>query len=159
MPHLKSFEEQKEFLDGLYEPSVVKQNLKESNGGYIWSVLELVKDDVAYKDISMLYDYYMENGSELIVKAITEYAYAHKLHDALAVFPLTEDDVTGLVDQAVSNIMFYDRKGDEEINIERIEAHFSNNPDAIDVMVAKFRQSLEESVNGLSKPEDLDDES
>jgi hypothetical protein len=151
MAEMKSFEEMKEFIDGLYEPSVVKQNLKKSNGGYIWSVLELVKDEVAYKDISMLYDYYMENGSELIVKAITEYAYAHKLHDLLQGYDLSDEDLTGLADQAVSELLFYNRKGDDDINVERMEAFFRKNPNGVDIMVEKFRKSLEESV----KREDL----
>lgn len=151
MAEMKSFEEMKEFIDGLYEPSVVKHNLKKSNSGYIWSVLQLVKDDVAYKDISMLYDYYMENGSELVVKAITEYAYAHKLHDLLQGFDLTDEDLTGLADQAVAELMFYNRKGDDDINVERMEAFFRKNPNGIDIMVEKFRKSLEESV----KREDL----
>lgn len=151
MADMMSFEEMKEFIDGLYEPSVVKQNLKKSNGGYIWSVLELVKDDAAYKDISMLYGYYMENGSELVVKAITEYAYAHKLHDLLQGFDLTDEDLTGLADQAVAELLFYNRKGDDEINVKRMEDFFRKNPNGVDIMVEKFRKSLEESV----KREDL----
>lgn len=151
MAEMKSFEEMKEFIDGLYEPSVVKQNLKNSNGSYIWSVLELVKDSAAYQDISMLYDYYRENGSELVVRAITEYAYAHKLHDHLQGYDLTDDELTGLADQAVAELMFYNRKGDDDINVERMEAFFRKNPNGIDIMVEKFRKSLEESV----KREDL----
>lgn len=141
----KSFEEIKEFLDGLYDTTLIKRNLKKQGDSFIQEVLALVTEEKAQQDITMLYSYYVENGSELVIRAINEYAHAHKLHDALAVFPLNDDDVTNLVDQAVSNILFYDRKGDEEINVERIEAHFRNNPDAIDVMVAKFRKSLEDS--------------
>jgi hypothetical protein len=63
--------------------------------------------------------------------------------------------MTALAEQAVSNILFYDRKGDEEINVERIESHFRNTPDAIDVLVAKFRQALEESsVNNADAEDD-----
>lgn len=122
MADMMSYEEMKEFIDGLYEPSVVKHNLKNSNGSYIWSVMDVVKEEDARKDIHMLYGYYMENGSELIVRAITEYAYAHKLHDLLQGFDLTDEDLTGLADQAVAELMFYNRKGDDEINVERIEA-------------------------------------
>lgn len=146
MADMMSFEEMKEFIDGLYEPSVVKHNLKNSNGGYIMSVLDLVKEDVARKDIHMLYGYYMENGSELVVKAITEYAYAHKLHDLLQGFDLTDEDLTGLADQAVAELLFYNRKGDDEINVDRMEDFFRKNPNGVDIMVEKFRKSLEESV-------------
>lgn len=146
MADMMSYEEMKEFIDGLYEPSVVKHNLKNSNGSYIWSVMDVVKEEDARKDIHMLYGYYMENGSELIVRAITEYAYAHKLHDLLQGFDLTDEDLTGLADQAVAELMFYNRKGDDEINVERIEAFFRKNPNGVDIMVEKFRKSLEESV-------------
>jgi hypothetical protein len=154
----KNFEDLKEFLDSLYDTTLIKRNLKKNGESFIQEVLALVTSEKDKSEISMLYSYYVENGSELVIRSINEFAHSHKLHDALAVFPLTDDDVTGLVDQAVSNILFYDRKGDEEINIERIEAHFKNNPDAIDVMVAKFRQSLVESLNNESEPEALDDE-
>jgi len=146
MADMMSYEEMKEFIDGLYEPSVVKHNLKNSNGSYIWSVMDVVKEEDARKDIHMLYGYYMENGSELIVRAITEYAYAHKLHDLLQGFDLTDEDLTGLAYQAVAELMFYNRKGDDEINVERIEAFFRKNPNGVDIMVEKFRKSLEESV-------------
>lgn len=154
----KNFEDLKEFLDGLYDTTFIKRNLKKDGESFIQEVLALVTSEKDKSEISMLYSYYVENGSELVIRSINEFAHSHKLHDALAVFPLTDDDVTGLVDQAVSNILFYDRKGDEEINMERIEAHFKNNPDAIDVMVAKFRQSLVESLNNESELEALDDE-
>lgn len=153
----KNFEDLKDFLDGLYDTTIIKRNLKKDGESFIQEVLALVTSEKDKSEISMLYSYYVENGSELVIRAINEFAHSHKLHDALAVFPLTEDDVTGLVDQAVSNILFYDRKGDDEINMERIEAHFKNNPDAIDVMVAKFRQSLEESLNDKSELDALDD--
>lgn len=155
----KSFEDLKEFLDGLYDTTLIKRNLKKYGDAFIQEVLALVTSEKDKSEISMLYSYYVENGSELVIRSINEFAHSNKLHDALAVFPLTDDDITGLVDQAVSNILFYDRKGDEEINMERIEAHFKNNPDAIDVMVAKFRQSLEESLNDKSELEALNDES
>lgn len=151
MADMMSYEEMKEFIDGLYEPSVIKHNLKNSNGSYIWTVMDIVKEEDARKDIHMLYGYYMENGSELIVKAITEYAYAHKLHDLLQGFDLTDDDLTGLADQAVAELMFYNRKGDDEINVKRMEDFFRKNPNGVDIMVEKFRKSLEESV----KREDL----
>ena len=154
----KNFEDLKEFLDSLYDTTLIKRNLKKDGESFIQEVLALVTSEKDKSEISMLYSYYVENGSELVIRSINEFAHSHKLHDALAVFPLTDDDVTGLVDQAVSNILFYDRKGDEEINMERIEAHFKNNPDAIDVMVAKFRQSLVESLNNESELEALDDE-
>lgn len=154
----KNFEDLKEFLDSLYDTTLIKRNLKKNGESFIQEVLALVTSEKDKSEISMLYSYYVENGSELVIRSINEFAHSHKLHDALAVFPLTDDDVTGLVDQAVSNILFYDRKGDEEINMERIEAHFKNNPDAIDVMVAKFRQSLVESLNNESELEALDDE-
>lgn len=154
----KNFEDLKEFLDGLYDTTFIKRNLKKDGESFIQEVLALVTSEKDKSEISMLYSYYVENGSELVIRSINEFAHSHKLHDALAVFPLTDDDVTGLVDQAVSNILFYDRKGDEEINMERIEAHFKNNPDAIGVMVAKFRQSLVESLNNESELEALDDE-
>lgn len=154
----KNFEDLKEFLDGLYDTTFIKRNLKKDGESFIQEVLALVTSEKDKSEISMLYSYYVENGSELVIRSINEFAHSHKLHDALAVFPLTDDDVTGLVDQAVSNILFYDRKGDEEINMERIEAHFKNNPDAIDVMVAKFRQSLVESLNNESELAALDDE-
>lgn len=154
----KNFEDLKEFLDGLYDTTFIKRNLKKDGESFIQEVLALVTSEKDKSEISMLYSYYVENGSELVIRSINEFAHSHKLHDALAVFPLTDDDVTGLVDQAVSNILFYDRKDDEEINMERIEAHFKNNPDAIDVMVAKFRQSLVESLNNESELEALDDE-
>lgn len=157
----KNFEDLKEFLDGLYDTTFIKRNLKKDGESFIQEVLALVTSEKDKSEISMLYSYYVENGSELVIRSINEFAHSHKLHDALAVFPLTDDDVTGLVDQAVSNILFYDRKGDEEINMERIEDHFKNNPDAIDaidVMVAKFRQSLVESLNNESELEALDDE-
>ena len=154
----KNFEDLKEFLDGLYDTTFINRNLKKDGESFIQEVLALVTSEKDKSEISMLYSYYVENGSELVIRSINEFAHSHKLHDALAVFPLTDDDVTGLVDQAVSNILFYDRKGDEEINMERIEAHFKNNPDAIDVMVAKFRQSLVESLNNESELEALDDE-
>ncbi len=154
----KNFEDLKEFLDGLYDTTFIKRNLKKDGESFIQEVLALVTSEKDKSEISMLYSYYVENGSELVIRSINEFAHSHKLHDALAVFPLTDDDVTGLVDKAVSNILFYDRKGDEEINMERIEAHFKNNPDAIDVMVAKFRQSLVESLNNESELEALDDE-
>lgn len=153
----KNFEDLKDFLDGLYDTTIIKRNLKKDGESFIQEVLALVTSEKDKSEISMLYSYYVENGSELVIRAINEFAHSHKLHDALAVFPLTEDDVTGLVDQAVSNILFYDRKGDDEINMERIEAHFKNNPDAIDVMVEKFRQSLEESLNDKSELDALDD--
>lgn len=153
----KNFEDLKDFLDGLYDTTIIKRNLKKDGESFIQEVLALVTSEKDKSEISMLYSYYVENGSELVIRAINEFAHSNKLHDALAVFPLTEDDVTGLVDQAVSNILFYDRKGDDEINMERIEAHFKNNPDAIDVMVAKFRQSLEESLNDKSELDALDD--
>ena len=151
----KSFEEIKDFLDGLYDTTLIKRSLKKQGDEFIQEVLALVKEEKDQRDITMLYSYYVENGSELVVKAINEYAHSHKLHDALAVFPLNDDDLTALVDQAVSNILFYDRKGDEEINVDRIEAHFRNNPDAIDVMVSKFRKSLEDSLKNESDFEDL----
>ena len=154
----KNFEDLKEFLDSLYDTTLIKRNLKKNGESFIQEVLALVTSEKDKSEISMLYSYYVENGSELVIRSINEFAHSHKLHDALAVFPLTDDDVTGLVDQAVSNILFYDRKGDEEINMERIEAHFKNNPDAIDVMVAKFRQSLVESLNNESELAALDDE-
>ena len=157
----KNFEDLKEFLDSLYDTTLIKRNLKKNGESFIQEVLALVTSEKDKSEISMLYSYYVENGSELVIRSINEFAHSHKLHDALAVFPLTDDDVTGLVDQAVSNILFYDRKGDEEINMERIEDHFKNNPDAIDaidVMVAKFRQSLVESLNNESELEALDDE-
>lgn len=154
----KNFEDLKEFLDGLYDTTFIKRNLKKDGESFIQEVLALVTSEKDKSEISMLYSYYVENGSELVIRSINEFAHSHKLHDALAVFPLTDDDVTGLVDQAVSNILFYDRKGDEEINMERIEAHFKNNPDAIDVMVAKFRQSLVESLNNESELDALDDD-
>lgn len=154
----KNFEDLKEFLDGLYDTTLIKRNLKKDGESFIKEVLALVTSEKDKSEISMLYSYYVENGSELVIRSINEFAHSHKLHDALAVFPLTDDDVTGLVDQAVSNILFYDRKGDEEINMERIEAHFKNNPDAIDVMVAKFRQSLVESLNNESELDALDDD-
>ena len=154
----KNFEDLKEFLDSLYDTTLIKRNLKKDGESFIKEVLALVTSEKDKSEISMLYSYYVENGSELVIRSINEFAHSHKLHDALAVFPLTDDDVTGLVDQAVSNILFYDRKGDEEINMERIEAHFKNNPDAIDVMVAKFRQSLVESLNNESELAALDDE-
>lgn len=154
----KNFEDLKEFLDGLYDTTFIKRNLKKDGESFIKEVLALVTSEKDKSEISMLYSYYVENGSELVIRSINEFAHSHKLHDALAVFPLTDDDVTGLVDQAVSNILFYDRKGDEEINMERIEAHFKNNPDAIDVMVAKFRQSLVESLNNESELDALDDD-
>lgn len=151
----KGFEEIKEFLDGLYDTSLIKRSLKNQGDAFIQEVLAIVKEEKDQRDIAMLYSYYIENGSELVVKAINEYAHSHKLHDALEVFPLTEFDMTSLAEQAVANILFYDRKGDEEINVERIEAHFRNNPDAIDVMVSKFRQALEESsVNKTNAEED-----
>lgn len=146
MAEMMSYEEMKEFIDGLYEPSVIKHNLKNSNGSYIWSLMDIVKEEDARKDIHMLYGYYMENGSELVVRAITEYAYAHKLHDLLQGFDLTDEDLTGLADQAVSELLFYNRKGDDEINVERMEAFFRKNPNGVDIMVEKFRKSLEESV-------------
>ena len=154
----KNFEDLKEFLDGLYDTTFIKRNLKKDGESFIQEVLALVTSEKDKSEISMLYSYYVENGSELVIRSINEFAHSHNLHDALAVFPLTDDDVTGLVDQAVSNILFYDRKGDEEINMERIEAHFKNNPDAIDVMVAKFRQSLVESLNNESELDALDDD-
>lgn len=154
----KNFEDLKEFLDSLYDTTLIKRNLKKDGESFIKEVLALVTSEKDKSEISMLYSYYVENGSELVIRSINEFAHSHKLHDALAVFPLTDDDVTGLVDQAVSNILFYDRKGDEEINMERIEAHFKNNPDAIDVMVAKFRQSLVESLNNESELDALDDD-
>lgn len=154
----KNFEDLKEFLDSLYDTTLIKRNLKKDGESFIKEVLALVPSEKDKSEISMLYSYYVENGSELVIRSINEFAHSHKLHDALAVFPLTDDDVTGLVDQAVSNILFYDRKGDEEINMERIEAHFKNNPDAIDVMVAKFRQSLVESLNNESELDALDDD-
>ena len=154
----KNFEDLKEFLDSLYDTTLIKRNLKKDGESFIKEVLALVTSEKEKSEISMLYSYYVENGSELVIRSINEFAHSHKLHDALAVFPLTDDDVTGLVDQAVSNILFYDRKGDEEINMERIEAHFKNNPDAIDVMVAKFRQSLVESLNNESELDALDDD-
>lgn len=155
----KNFEDMKDFINSLYNPADIKREVHRNGDEFIENVLSLVDDNDVKRDITMLYSYYVENGSELVIKAIFEYASTHNLHNFLEVFPLNDDDVTGLVDQAVSNILFYDRKGDEEINIKRIEAHFKNNPDAIDVMVAKFRQSLEESLNDESEPEDLDDES
>lgn len=150
----KSFEEIKEFLDGLYDTTLIKRSLKKQGDVFIQEVLALVKEEKDQRDITMLYSYYVENGSELVVKAINEYAHSHKLHDALEVFPLTEDDITNLAEQAVANILFYDRKGDEEINVERIEAHFKNTPDAINDLVAKFRQALEESSFNNADAED-----
>ena len=111
----KNFEDLKEFLDGLYDTTFIKRNLKKDGESFIQEVLALVTSEKDKSEISMLYSYYVENGSELVIRSINEFAHSHKLHDALAVFPLTDDDVTGLVDQAVSNILFYDRKGDEEI--------------------------------------------
>jgi hypothetical protein len=151
----KSFEEIKDFLDGLYDTTLIKRSLKKQGDSFIQEVLTHVKEEKDQRDITMLYSYYVENGSELVIKAINEYAHSHKLHDALEVFPLTDDDMTALAEQAVSNILFYDRKGDEEINVERIESHFRNTPDAIDVLVAKFRQALEESsVNNADAEDD-----
>jgi hypothetical protein len=142
----KTFEEMKEFLDSLYEPKFIKVKLKKDGDQFIQDVLSIVKDEDAKRDITMLYEYYVENGSELVVKSINDYAHCHKIHDALEIYPLTDDELTGVIDQAVSDMLFYNRKGDEEINQERMDNYFKTVPNAVDVMVEKFRQSLKESV-------------
>lgn len=147
----KNFEDMKEFIDSLFNPKDIKHALKRNGDEFIKDVLSLVTDEPAKRDIQMLYSYYVENGSELVVNSIYEYASSHDLYKKLEVFPLTDDDTTALAEQTVSELMFYNRKGDEEINIERIEAFFRTTPNAIDIMVEKFRKALEETVQTTDK--------
>lgn len=142
----KNFEGMKDFLDSLYDPKLIKVQLKKDGDQFIQDVLSIVKDEDAKRDITMLYEYYVENGSELVVKSINDYAHGHKIHDELEIYPLTDDELTGVIDQAVSDMLFYNRKGDEEINQERMDSYFRTVPNAVDVMVEKFRQSLKEGV-------------
>lgn len=147
----KNFEDMKEFIDSLFNPKDIKHALKRNGDEFIKDVLSLVTDEPAKSNIQMLYSYYVENGSELVVNSIYEYASSHNLYKNLEVFPLTDDDTTALAEQTVSELMFYNRKGDEEINIERIEAFFRTTPNAIDIMVEKFRKALEENVQTTDK--------
>lgn len=147
----KNFEDMKEFIDSLFNPKDIKHALKRNGDEFIKDVLSLVTDEPAKSNIQMLYSYYVENGSELIVNSIYEYASSHNLYKKLETFPLTDDDTTALAEQTVSELMFYNRKGDEEINIERIEAFFRTTPNAIDIMVEKFRKALEETVQTTDK--------
>jgi len=147
----KNFEDMKEFIDSLYNPKDIKHALKRNGDEFVKNMLSLVNDEPAKKEIQMLYEYYVENGSELVVNSIFEYASSHNLYKNLEVFPLNDEDTTALAEQTVSELMFYNRKGDEEINIERIEAFFRNTPNAIEIMVEKFRKALEDNVKTTEK--------
>lgn len=149
----KNFEDMKDFINSLHNPKDIKHALKRNGDEFIQNVLSFVTEDNAKRDIEMLYSYYVENGSELVVNSIFEYASSHDLHKHLEVYPLNDDDITSLAEQSVAELMFYNRKGDEEINIERIEAFFRNTPNAIDIMVEKFRKALEENINGPTETE------
>lgn len=54
--------------------------------------------------------------------------------------------ILGLVDDAVSDLLYYDRKNDEEISSDAIDKAVRDGVISIDEMVQKFRDCL---VKGL----------
>lgn len=53
-----------------------------------------------------------------------------------------EEHILGSVEDAVSNLLYYDRKEDEELPRGAIEAAIINRPELLNEIVKRFRENL-----------------
>lgn len=141
----------KELISIMSDRDNIVEAIEQLNDQFIESVLSVIVISKLKNDITTLYTTYKTSPHKAIATSLADIIRQVRLPELLQDYPLEDEDLQNLISDSVRSLLYYDRKGDDEINVERIEKHFKDHPEAIETAVEIFRKAL---IEGLSDEDD-----
>lgn len=131
----------------LKDESLISSALDNDPLALILEIKKTVENEELLLEIEDYYQAYSQNKSPrfktLLIRSIQKIDYKELMADV----PVSDEILSNVIQDLVSNFVYYDRKSDEDLNVDQLQNFFNSDHMALDKCVSLFKKHLEDKIN------------
>lgn len=128
----------------LKDESLISSALDNDPLALILEIKKTVENEELLLEIEDYYQAYSQNKSPrfktLLIRSIQKIDYKELMADV----PVSDEILSNVIQDLVSNFVYYDRKYDEDLTVDQLQNFFNSDPMALYKCVSLFKKHLED---------------
>ena len=130
----------------LKDESLISSALDNDPLALMLEIKKTVKNEELLLEIEDYYQAYSQNKSPrfktLLIRSIQKIDYKELMADV----PVSDEILSNVIQDLVSNFVYYDRKSDEDLTVDQLQNFFNSDPMALYKCVSLFKKHLEDKT-------------
>lgn len=130
----------------LKDESLISSALDNDPLALILEIKKTVENEELLLEIEDYYQAYSQNKSPrfktLLIRSIQKIDYKELMADV----PVSDEILSNVIQDLVSNFVYYDRKSDEDLTVDQLQNFFNSDPMALYKCVSLFKKHLEDKT-------------
>lgn len=136
----------KKLVEILKHESLISSELDNDPISFMLEIKKTVENKELLLEIEDYYQAYSQIKSPrfktLLIRSIQKIDYKELMADV----PVSDEILSNVIQDLVSDFVYYDRKSDEDLTVDQIQNFFNSDPMALYKCISLFKKHLEEKT-------------